>query len=58
MSDRQMTITEVAEKIGVPPRTIKRWEESGKVPKPRRDWRDRRVYLLADLEALTRFKEI
>ena len=48
------TITEVADKIGVTTKTIIRWEKSGKIKRPKRDWKGWRVYLKEDLEALER----
>jgi len=47
-----MTITEVAGKVGVTPKTIIRWEKAGKIKKPKRDWKGWRVYLEEDLERL------
>lgn len=56
MSDNhRMTITEVAKVIGVVPKTILRWEKSGKVKKARKDWRGWRVYTETDLEELKIF---
>ena len=55
--NRKMTITEVAERIGVTPKTIVRWENSGKVDRSRRDWRGWRVYDKKDLRRLKDFKE-
>lgn len=55
--NRKMTITQVAKKVGVTPKTIMRWEYSGKVKKPKRDWRGWRVYLKEDLEKLREFRE-
>jgi DNA-binding transcriptional MerR regulator len=52
-----MTITDVAERIGVTPKTIARWEKSGKVNRPKRDWRGWRVYDKQDLKLLKSFKE-
>ena len=52
-----MTITEVAEIIGVVPRTILRWENSGKVKRAKRDWRGWRVYTDEDLEELRSFHD-
>ena len=58
MSDNhRMTITEVAEAIGVVCKTITRWEKSGKIKKPKRDWRGWRVYTKADLEELKVFHD-
>jgi DNA-binding transcriptional MerR regulator len=52
-----MTITDVAARIGVTPKTIARWEKSGKVNPPKRDWRGWRVYDKNDLRGLKTFKE-
>jgi len=52
-----MTITVVAERIGVTPKTIIRWEKSGKVNRPKRDWRGWRIYDKGDLRKLKDFKE-
>ena len=52
-----MTITDIAEKIRVTPKTIIRWEKSGKVGRPKRDWRGWRVYDKNDLKRLREFKE-
>ncbi len=57
MNDGRMTITDVAERIGVTPKTIARWEKSGKVNRPKRDWRGWRVYDKQDLKLLKSFKE-
>jgi len=40
----RITITEVAEQLGISVKTIMRWEKSGKIRKARRDWRGWRVY--------------
>ncbi len=39
-SDGRMTITEAARRVGVSPKTIRRWETSDKVPFARKDWRN------------------
>jgi DNA-binding transcriptional MerR regulator len=52
-----MTITDVAERIGVTPKTIIRWEKSKKVKIAKRDWRGWRVYDKVDLRILKDFKE-
>jgi DNA-binding transcriptional MerR regulator len=52
-----MTITDVAEIIGVTPKTIIRWEKAKKVAKPKRDWRGWRIYDKGDLKRLREFKE-
>lgn len=57
MNDHKMTVTEVAGAIGVVPKTIIRWEKSGKVKKVRKDWRGWRVYTQADLEELKIFHD-
>jgi adenine-specific DNA-methyltransferase len=57
LNDGRMTITDVAEKIGVTPKTIVRWEKSGKVSRPKRDWRGWRVYDKIDFRRIKEFKE-
>jgi len=57
VNDSRLTITEVAQRIGVTPKTIVRWEKSGKVNRPKRDWRGWRVYDKLDLKRLKQFKE-
>lgn len=57
MSNGKMTITDVAERIGVTPKTIVRWEKAGKVNRPKRDWRGWRIYDKIDLRRLRTFKE-
>ena len=52
-----LTITEVAEKIGVVPKTIVRWEKSGKVKRAKRDWRGWRVYSEEELGQLKSFRD-
>jgi DNA-binding transcriptional MerR regulator len=52
-----MSITDVAERIGVTPKTIVRWEKAGKVTRPKRDWRGWRIYDKTDLKKLKAFKE-
>ena len=44
MGNDKLTITDVAERIGVTTKTIVRWEKSGKVNRPKRDWRGWRIY--------------
>lgn len=55
--DGRMTITQAALAVGVSPKTIRRWEESGKVPKAKKDWRGWRVYFPGDVEQLMFFHE-
>lgn len=57
MGNGKMTITDVAERIKVTPKTIIRWEKAGKVNPPKRDWRGWRVYDKDDLKKLKEFKE-
>lgn len=57
MNDAKMTITDIAERIGVTPKTIIRWEKSGKVNRAKRDWRGWRVYDKTDFKKLRNFKE-
>ncbi len=55
--NRTMSITEVAERVGVSRRTIMRWEAVGKVAKAKRDYRGRRVYDHDDIEELIAFHD-
>ena len=55
--ENRMTITDVAKDLGVTPRTIMRWEKSGKIKKCRRDWRGWRFYLPTDLQEIKTFYE-
>lgn len=55
--NQRMTITDIAEKLGVTPKTIMRWEKAGKVAKSKRDWRGWRTYDLSDLKKIKQFKE-
>lgn len=57
MDDGRMTITDVAVRIGVTPKTIIRWEKSKKVTRAKRDWRGWRLYDKSDLKRLRDFKE-
>ena len=57
MNDGRMTITDVAERIGVTPKTIVRWEKAGKVNRPKRDWRGWRIYDKDDFRKIKTFKE-
>ena len=57
MGNGKMTITDVAERIGVTPKTIVRWEKAKKVSTPKRDWRGWRIYDKNDLRKLRDFKE-
>jgi len=53
----RMTITDVADRLGVTTKTIIRWEKAGKVKRAKRDWRGWRVYEKEDLKKLKEFKE-
>ena len=55
--NRRMTITEVAELVGISPKTIVRWEKVGKVRKAKRDWRGWRIYDQDDLDDIKQFRE-
>ena len=57
MGNGKMTLTDVADKIKVTTKTIIRWEKSGKVKRPKRDWRGWRIYDKDDLQKLRDFKE-
>lgn len=57
MANGRMTITEVAKLLGVTPKTITRWEKSGKVKRSKRDWRGWRVYDHDDLSHIKEFFE-
>lgn len=45
----RLTISEIADKVGVSTKTIVRWEKSGKIRKAKRDWKGWRVYVEEDL---------
>jgi adenine-specific DNA-methyltransferase len=57
MVQERLTITEVADEIGVTSKTLARWEKNGKIRKPKRDWRGWRVYSRDDVSAIKRFHE-
>ena len=52
-----MTITEVADIVGISPKTLVRWEKVGKVRRAKRDWRGWRVYSEDDLSHIRQFRE-
>ncbi|NCU32582.1 MAG: MerR family transcriptional regulator [Candidatus Moranbacteria bacterium] len=52
-----MTITEIADILGISPKTIARWEKVGKIQKAKRDWRGWRVYTEKDLFQIKSFFE-
>lgn len=55
--EERLTITDVAKTLGVTPRTIMRWEKSGKIKKSRRDWRGWRFYIKEDIDSIKKFYE-
>ena len=55
MLDGRISITEVAEQLGVSPKTITRWEKLGKIKRAKRDWRGWRVYSPEELEEMKSF---
>jgi len=52
-----MTITEVAEIVGISAKTLARWEKFGKISRPKRDWRGWRVYSENNLDEIKQFHE-
>lgn len=50
----RLTISDIAEKVGVSTKTLIRWEKAGKIKKVKRDWKGWRVYLEEDLENIKR----
>lgn len=50
----RLTITDIARKVGVTPKTLVRWEKAGKIRKPKRDWKGWRIYLEEDLVGIQR----
>ena len=57
MRNGRMTVTDVAERLGVTTKTIVRWEKAGKVNRAKRDWRGWRIYEKDDNRKLKDFKE-
>ena len=55
--NKRLTITDVAKAVGITPRTIMRWEKSGKIKKPKRDWRGWRFYYEEDIRDIREFFE-
>ncbi len=55
--NKRMTISEVADIVGVSTKTITRWEKLGRTPKAKRDWRGWRVYSETDLKGIKNFLE-
>ena len=54
---KRLTITEVADLVGISPKTLARWEKVGKIKKPKRDWRGWRVYEESDVLQIKEFHE-
>lgn len=57
MLDGRLSITEVAEQLGVTTKTITRWERAGKIKRAKRDWRGWRVYSHEEMEEMKSFVE-
>ena len=57
MFEDRLSITKMAEKLGISTKTITRWEKAGKVKPAKRDWRGWRVYSPEDLEQMKSFVE-
>ncbi|MFC1753004.1 MerR family DNA-binding transcriptional regulator [Thermoproteota archaeon] len=57
ITKEKITITEAARIIGVVPKTIIRWEQTGKIRKAKRDWRNWRVYVSDDVDIIREFYE-
>lgn len=57
MSDIRLSITDVAQQLGVTTKTITRWEKAGKVKRAKRDWRGWRVYSPEEVEQMKSFVE-
>ncbi len=55
---RLMTITQVAQIVGISAKTIMRWEKLGKIKKPKRNWRSWRVYDENDLIQIRQLHEV
>lgn len=54
---KRLTITEVADLVGISPKTIARWEKVGKIRKSKRDWRGWRVFDETDVHHIKEFHE-
>ena len=55
--DGRLTISEVAKALKITPRTLMRWEKTGKIKKSKRDWRGWRFYSRDDLDEIRKFYE-
>lgn len=54
---KRLTITDVAQMIGISSKTIMRWEKTGRIRKPKRDWRGWRVYDDQDVASIRNFHD-
>jgi excisionase family DNA binding protein len=57
MLEGRMSITELAERLGVSTKTITRWEKAGKIKRAKRDWRGWRVYSVDEVDEIKGFVE-
>ena len=55
MLDGRLSITQVAEQLGITTKTITRWEKAGKIKHAKRDWRGWRVYSPEDVQQMKSF---
>ncbi len=55
--EKRLTITEVADIVGISPKTIVRWEKVGKLRKAKRDWRGWRIYQQDDIDTIRQYRE-
>ena len=54
---KRLTITEVAQMVGISPKTLARWEKSGKIKRAKRDWHGWRVYEAEEVESIRQLHE-
>lgn len=47
-----LRVSQVAERLGVCPQTLRKWEKVGKIPPAARDFNGHRRYAAADVEVL------
>jgi len=57
MVKQRLTITEVAQMVGLSPKTITRWEKVGKIQKAKRDFRGWRIYDPREVELIKEMRE-
>lgn len=55
--EKEFLISDLAKFLEVNPRTIKNWENEGKIPKARRNKFGWRVYTQAEMEAIKKLAE-